>query len=242
MRIVKIAIIFIISFAGCAYQPQNGMIIDSRTGLALGSIVEKNIFLDSSQFLNRSIKISIRNISGDQSYNLESFYNNLENAFSRKGYIPVSDDNFGIKLDINVLYSGLVRRNLAARFGFLAGAAGGIVGHNIDSGTGTAAGILSGVTLGSIIGSYVTDDTYIIITEVSIGVTDSLDNNHSNKKTITFSSSPKMQEEDIPQNFRPFREVLRTKIAVFAGGRNIRQQQITEQVKQRLVNIVCNII
>jgi hypothetical protein len=51
-----------------------------------------------------------------------------------------------------------------------------------------------------------------------------------------------MQEEDIPQNFRPFREVLRTKIAVFAGGRNIKQQQVTEQVKQRLVNIVCNII
>ena len=81
----------------------------------------------------------------------------------------------------------------------------------------------------------------MLIAEVSIGVTDSVAGN-SDKKTITFGSSPKMQEEIIAKNFKPFREVLRTKIAVFAGGANTSQQQIAEQVRQRLIGIVSDSI
>lgn len=244
MRMTKYWIILcVVSLAGCADTSRMGMVKDAKTGLQFGSQIERNIFIDSSQFRNKTIKITTRNVSGDQAYQLNSFNNNLNNAFSSKGYVPTTSDSFGIKLDLNVLYSGQIQQNMASQFAFLGAAAGGIASHRSNSGTGgTLAGTIVGATVGSILGSYVTDDTYIIVAEVSFGVTDSIGDAQLDKKTITFGSSPKLQEENIPKNFKPFREVLRTKIAVFAGGRNVSQQQIAEQVKQRLISIVSDSI
>lgn len=244
MRLTKYWVILcVVSLAGCADTSRMGMVKDAKTGLQFGSQIERNIFIDPSQFRNKTIKITTRNVSGDQAYQLGSFNNNLNNAFSSKGYVPTTSDSFGIKLDLNVLYSGQIQQNMASQFAFLGGAAGGIAGHRSNSGAGgTAAGAIVGATVGSILGSYVTDDTYIIVAEVSFGVTDSISDAQLDKKTITFGSSPKLQEENIPKNFKPFREVLRTKIAVFAGGRNVSQQQIAEQVKQRLISIVSDSI
>ena len=232
----------VILLGGCASPARMGMVKDPNTGLQMGSAVEKNIFVDSSQFQNRTMKVSVRNTSGDSVYQMSPFSVNLKNAFSQKGYVPTEADSFGIKVDLNVLYSGHVQRSMAAQYGFLGGAAGGIAGYHSSSSTGTAAGTVLGATLGAIIGSYVTEDTYIVVAEVSIGVTDSVGGDNNNKKTITFGSSPQMQEEFIPRNFRPFREVLRTKIAVFAGGTNTSQQQIADYVRQRLVSIVSDSI
>lgn len=242
MRLTKCWVVLCVAafLAGCADAPRMGMVRDAQTGLQFGSQIERNLFMDSSQFKNRAIKVTTRNVSGDQAYQLSTFNNDLNNAFSRKGYVPTTADSFGIKLDLNVLYSGHVQQNMATQFAFLGGAAGGIAGYRSDAGTAT--GILVGATLGSILGSYVTDDTYIIVAEVSFGVTDSIGDAQLDKKTITFGSSPKLQEESIPRNFKPFREVLRTKIAVFAGGRNVSQQQIAEQVKRRLISIVSDAI
>ena len=208
----------------------------------MGSAVEKNIFIDSSQFQNRTIKIVTRNTSGDGAYQLGAFTGSLKNSFASKGYIPTDADTFGIKVDLNVLYSGQIQRNMSSQFGFLGGAAGALTGNHSSAPGATASGLLVGATLGAILGSHITEDTYIVVAEVSIGVTDSVGDRGGDKKTITFGSSPKMQEEIIPKNFRPFREVLRTKISVFAGGTNTAQQQIAEQVRQRLVGIVSDAI
>ncbi len=228
--------------AGCAAPARMGMVTDAQTGLQYGSVIEKNIFIDASQFKNRSIKVTIRNASGDQAYQVAAFTNELNSSLSQKGYQPTSADSFGIKLDLNVLYSGHIQQNMSSQFAFLGGAAGGIVGYRSNATAGTLAGTLVGATLGSIIGSNVTDDTYLIIAEVSLGVTDSISGAPTDTKTITFSSSPKLQEDKVASNFKPFREVLRTKIAVYAGGRNVTQQQIAAQVRQRLINIVSDSI
>ncbi len=227
---------------GCAAPARMGMVKDPETGLQFGSQIEKNLFIDSSQFKNKTIKVTTRNASGDQAYQVASMTNDLNSAFARKGYIPVQDDTFGIKLDINILYSGHIQQNMSSQFGFLGGAAGGIAGSRSDMVSGTAAGLLVGATIGSIIGSSVTDDTYILIAEVSIGVTDAPGSSSGDRKVISFSSSPKLQEEKLVSNFTPFREVIRTKIAVYAGGRNVSQQQIAEQVKRRLASIVSDAI
>lgn len=244
MRLTKYWVLLcVVSLAGCADTSRMGMVKDAKTGLQFGSQIESNIFIDSSQFRNKAIKITTRNVSGDQAYQLNSFSRDLNNAFSNKGYAPTTSDSFGIKLDINVLYSGHIQQNMASQFAFLGAATGGIASHRSNSGAGgTAAGAIVGATVGSILGSYITDDTYIIVAEVNIGVTDSIGDAQQDKKTITFGSSPKLQEENVPRNFKPFREVIRTKVAVFAGGRNVSQQQIAEQVKQRLVNIVSDSI
>lgn len=235
-------IVLALTIGGCASPSRMGMVKDPQTGLQLGSAIERNIFMDSSQFKNRAIKITTRNGSGDQAYQLGSFTSNLKSAFSNKGYVPTEADSFGIKLDVNVLYSGQIQQNMSSEFAFLGGAGGGLSGYRSNSPGSTATGVLVGATIGGILGSYVTRDTYIVVAEVSIGIPDGTSEDGGDKKTITFGSSPKMQEEIIVRNYKPFREVKRTKIAVFAGGTNTSQEQIADQVKQRLVRIVSDAI
>ena len=60
-------------------------------------------------------------------------------------------------------------------------------------------------------------------------------------RSITFSSSPKLQEEE-DDGFKRFKEVVSTEIAVYAGGRNVQQSEIVNEVRRRLVRIVSDII
>lgn len=235
-RVAMVATLALL-FGGCASPARMGMVKDLNTGLQMGSVIEKNLFVDSSQFQNRTIKVVTRNTSGDPHYNLGGLTSSLNQAFASKGYSPTDADTFGIKVDLNVLYSGQVQRNLASQFSFLGASAGGISGYRSNSAGSTFGGVVLGATIGSILGSYVTEDTYIVVAEISIGVTDNVAGS-TDKKTITFGSSPKMQEEVVTRNFRPFREALRTKVSVFAGGTNTGQHQIAEQVRQRLIAIV----
>ena len=231
----------ILLLGGCTSPSRMGMIQDPQSGLQFGSVIEKNLFIDASQFKNCSIKVAIRNSSGDNAYHVGSFSGDINTAFSQKGFIPTQSDSFGIKIDINVLYSGQFQASMQSQYGFLGGAAGGIAGYRSGTVAGTSAGMLVGATIGSIVGSNVTDDTYIVIAEVSLGVTDNVGASNVNNKIISFGSSPKLQEET-PKNFTPFREVIKTKIAVYAGGRNASQQQVALQVKKRLVGIISDSI
>ena len=232
---------------GCASSPSRMVMVkDPQTGMQLGSAIERNIFIDPSQFSNRSIKITTRNGSGDQAYQLGAFTGSLKNAFANKGYVPTEADSFGIKLDLNVLYSGQIQENMSSQFSFLGGAAGAVTGYrsNYRGSTegNTVAGALVGATIGGILGSFVTSDTYIVVAEVSIGIPDGTSEGGGDKKTITLGSSPTLQEEIIPRNYRPFREVKRTKVAVYAGGSGGSQEQIADQVRQRLIRIVSDAI
>lgn len=60
-------------------------------------------------------------------------------------------------------------------------------------------------------------------------------------KPVTFGSSPNLQEERKP-GLKPFRSVLRTRVAVYGVGRNVSQQKIAEEVKRRLIRIVADMI
>jgi hypothetical protein len=100
-------------------------------------------------------------------------------------------------------------------------------------------GLVAGATLGAIAGSYVTDDTYIVVAKVNIGILDQ--KSGKTVKTISFSSSPKLQEEE-DDGFKRFREVANTKVAVYAGGRNVSQAEVVKEVRDRLIRIVSDII
>lgn len=225
--------------SGCASPNSLGMISDPETGLQYGSVIERSFFIDSSQFENNKIKISARNVSGDANYNIRGFVKSLENSFIEKGYMLDDQENFGIKYDVIIEYSGHIQRNMSAQYGFLGGAAGGIAGYRSEAKAGEAIGILAGATIGAIAGSYITDDTYIIIARVTIGV---IDNVNKHKKTVTFSSSPNLQEEEEKSGITAFEKVMTTRVAVFAGGRNVKQAEIVQGVKRRLQSIISDII
>tara|TARA_B100000315_G_C14504297_1_gene553843 strand:+ start:452 stop:1180 length:729 start_codon:yes stop_codon:yes gene_type:complete len=225
--------------SSCATLKQHGMITDQQTGLQYGANVERSFFIDPSQFKNRKIKITARNVSGDFSYNIRAFVSNLENSFSEKGYEISKGDDFGIKFDAVIEYSGHAQQNLASQYSFLGATGGGIIGYRSKADAGTAIGVVSGATLGAIIGSYITDDTYIIVAKVTIGLNETKE---SDGKSITFGSSPKLQKENIHRGIKRFKEVGSTRMAVYAGGRNVNQSQIVGGVKQRLLSIISDII
>ena len=174
---IVIVILGVIFAYSCAPQKLQGMITDPHTGLQYGATVEKSFFIDSSQFDNPKIKITARNVSGDFSYNIKSFVADLEASFLKKGYQPSKDDNFGIKFDAIIEYSGYAQQNLGSQFSFLGATGGGIMGYRSSMDAGTAIGVVSGATLGAIIGSYITDDTYIIVAKVTIGLNEATESN-----------------------------------------------------------------
>ncbi len=230
--------------AGCASPSRLGMVQQEGTGLQFGSAVENNIVTDASFFPNKKIKIRTRNTSGDLAFGLRRFAANLSDAFESKGYQPTRGDDFGLLLDVNVLYSGQVQSNLANEFAFLGGAGGGLAASAASGGRSvpTLGGMIAGATLGAIIGSYVTDDTYIIVAEVTVGEVKTV---MRSKKRITFSRSATTRHEaddSEETNRRGLRSSVRNKVAVYAGGRNVPQSRIADEVRQRIIRIVSDII
>jgi len=239
VRFLSVVVCAFIVFTGCARPTRLGMIKDPATGIQYGSAIERSFFIDASQFENNYMKLSARNVSGDYNYNIRDLLGRLETSFSEKGYSFGDSKEFGIKFDVVIEYSGHIQENMAVQYGFLGGLAGGVVGYRSKARAGEAIGVLAGATLGAIAGSYVTEDTYIIIAKVSIGIINRL---KSQKKTVTFSISPELQDETEVLGVNYFRDVKSTKIAVFAGGQNVTQSDIVQAVKNRLYSIISDII
>jgi hypothetical protein len=244
---ISIIAIFGIGLSGCLNPPTRmGMVKNPSTGLMYGSIIEKNIVTDPSFYDNKKIKVRIRNTSGDVAFDLHGFKNQIRAILAASGYEPTDDDDFGLLIDINVMYSGQIQSSLTREFAFLGAASGGLAGaaKSRGGGIGTAVGVLAGATLGSIIGSFVTDDTYIVVSRVTFG---EIKEKKRSKKYITFSRSPKLRseydnrEEQIRKT-RGFKKAFTTSLSVFAGGRNTVQSDIAEQVRARIARIVGNFI
>lgn len=234
--------VMILSFliaSGCMNTHRMGMIKDPVTGIQYGSVIGKSFFIDSEQFPNKIVKVSARNVSGDMNYDIRGFKEDLRRAFENKGYEAYKNDGFGLKVDVTVEYSGHIQENMAGSFGLLGAGVGAVAGRRSDKMAAEGIGLVAGATLGAIAGSYVTDDTYIMIAKVTIGIMDS--KSGKTVRTISFSSSPKLQEED-DDGFKRFKEVGSTKVAVYAGGRNVSQGQVVEEVKNRLIRIVSDVI
>jgi hypothetical protein len=94
-------------------------------------------------------------------------------------------------------------------------------------------------------GSYVTDDTYIIVSRVTVGSIKGP--RPSEGKRITFSRSltGTVEDEEEREERRRARGIdtaASTGVAVFAGGRNTPQAEIAAEVRARIVRIIRDII
>lgn len=224
-----------------------GMVEDPSTGLAFGSVIEKNLLVDSSFYDITKMKVRVRNSSGDPAFDLRAFRGDIERTMAAKGYEPTQDDDFRLLLDVNVRYSGQVSTDLANEFGFLGATAGGIAGgtrsnHRV---AGAVGGTVAGATLGAVAGSFLTEDTYIIIADVTFGEVDPIT---ASKKKITFSRSIQLkdvddaEEEKLRNRTRRIRRSATSGVSVYAGGRNTPQSEISREVRERIVRIVGDFI
>lgn len=216
-----------------------GMVVDPDTGLMYGSRISNRLFIDAGQFANRKIKVDIRNVSGDTAFDMRDMQAQLENALAARGYDPVRDDSFGIKFDLLVRYSGQVSRSRAAEFGLLGAAAGGVGGVAAagDDTRNAAIGAVSGATLGTIIGSYNTVDTYIMVADMRVSVR-KLDDDEGAQRSITFSrSSRRIDDKKKTKPFESYYNSWSTDVAVYAGGNNTPQAMIADEVRARMIRI-----
>ena len=236
-----IIVLFLITFiTGCAQNSRLGM-MPGADGNMYGAAVEKNLVIDATQFEDNSVKVTIRNTSGDLSLDLPRLKYSIEEKLRSKGYSVVTDSatNFRIRYDINVTYSGYIRQNMSLELGSLGAAVGGIAGYRSSDSAGTAIGLVSGVTIGTILGSYISDDTYITVTDVTLAI--KKNDSGKVKRKIVFDSSPALQE-DHASGITRFEQTLTNKVAVYAGGRNTKQEDIISEVKARLTRILSDII
>ncbi|MHA1599057.1 MAG: complement resistance protein TraT [Alphaproteobacteria bacterium] len=237
---------------GCAktgIHNRLGLVKDPNSGFLFGSTVEKNFITDASLFKNRKIKVRTRNTSGDLAFNLNGFSENLKANFANKGYQPVgvNSDDFGLLLDVNIMYSGHAESSLANQFAYLGASVGAIRAAKSKSNYARVTGPIAGATFGSVLGSFITTDTYIIVASVSFAVIKG--GKKKTGKTITFSRSydPKWDDEDRQEKEdrrtrRSLKKVVETGVSVFAGGTSVSQAEISRQVRERIIRILGDII
>ena len=251
IRIAKLAAsVAVLGFlAGCitSHQQEFRMVRDPGTGLAYGSITRGSVVTDPAFYKNSRIKIKIRNTSGDVAFDLHEFRRKLEDSYRSKGYEPTTGDDFGLILDVNVVFSGMIQDDLRNEFGFLGAAWGASYGavkggqSGLPSGreAGATAGAAAGAAIGAILGSYVRENTYMMVTRLTFGVRKK---EGSTRRKITFSRSLKI-ERDPEQQYDGFRKAFDFDVAVYGGaGINVGQSEVAGEVRRRIIRIVSDAI
>jgi hypothetical protein len=117
---VILALAAALLIGGCASKSRLGMVTDPQTGLQYGSVVENNVVIDAAQFRSRKINVNTRNTSGNAALDMWTFAARLRDSYAGKGYQPTEADDFGIRVDLNVLRSSQIQSNYAAEYGFSA--------------------------------------------------------------------------------------------------------------------------
>ncbi len=241
---LALSLVLALTLSACigSTKSRMGMVVNEDSGLMFGSAIEHNIVTDASFYNNRKIKVRTRNTSGDPAFVLSAFKGELRDAYTGKGYEPTQADDFGLMMDVNVMYSGQIQTTRAATYSLVGALLGATYGG--DTQRGIITGTVAGAELGHIIGSFATDDTYMIVAKVTFGVVKPY---RESRKRVTFSRSEKLKDIDDPGEDekvirRGFKETYTTQIALYAGGRNVGQSEIVEQVRKRAARIIADFI
>lgn len=222
------------------------LVEDEKTGYSYGAVKTGEFIADPSMFRNARLKLRIRNTTGDSALDIYAFRQQLEQTYSGLGYEITDGSDFGILLDVNVRYFGQITDTLPEEYTFLTSTAGMVVGSapGIQSGkpadivTGMAAGGVIGTAVGEIIRNYVTEETFIIISSVTLATV--MPEVIRDESVISFTTGKKIKEKKI--NFKGFRSRDIINLAVYAGGTMADKSDIIDEVRVRYLRILKDII
>lgn len=233
-------LVALVLMTGCRSKQRMGMVRDQKTGLMYGSMTSSNFVVDASQFDTPSMKLTIRNTSGDPAINLKALRKTLEKAYTDKGYKVVTTGKYSMHLDINLRYSGQISQNMVDEISLWGGAGGGYIGasagRTLDS---LVLGSASGAAIGAIIGQYMTQDTYIMVADVVLGIVDKY---AKKRKFVVQFDDTQIDWQDEDDGFTSYRSRERLQTAVYAGGDNTAQSKIVRGVTLRFKRILQDII
>lgn len=235
---IKFLLIVCIFLTSCAVPQQQNF--------KIGSSTSKNLFISSDQFLNKTIKVRLRNSSGDPDFNPLQMRTMVENGLTSAGY-KISNENAGIILDINLYFVGNVaagRQRAGNEVGALLGA---VAGYELSKGSG-GIGAGSGAILGAIAGSTLQDviranneiNTYLILCDVNIGIVQ-----QESKSRDNFVIGGNRIEHKLGTDrstFESFAIKETLKISVYAGDRFENKYKVIQAIQDRLARVVSNMI
>jgi outer membrane lipoprotein SlyB len=217
-----------------------------RKGFQIGSMTSKNLFVDSSQFANRTIKLRLRNSSGDTALDVVRLRNSIETGLRNAGY-QISDRDFGIVMDVNAYQmQTALRANVRSNSG-IGALLGGVVGYEtarrpggIASGSGAIIGAVAGAAIEEIINSHGETATYLALCEVNIGV---VRKEYKKQDRFVIGGNKIEHREDEEQDaFTNFVRREDVRIAVFAGDDVTKANQTVDAVLERLGRVIANLI
>jgi len=241
MRLFGILLAMLLAITGCG---SSAYVRD--TGFKIGSATSKNLFIDSSQFANRVVKLRIRNSSGDPALDIGSIRSQVEAGLRSAGY-EIGDKGFGIVIDVNAYFMNSVANGRSRATNEIGALLGGVAGYEmakrpggISAGSGVILGAIAGATLQEVIRSSNEYDTYLALCDVNIGVV-----RQENKKKDYFTiggNKIEHQQDEEKSTFESFALRETVKVAVYAGDARERAGSTIISIHDRLARIIANLI
>lgn len=235
--------LFAILMVGCASSS-----MANRSEFQIGSAISRNLFVDSSQFANRTIKLRLRNSSGDDDLDIGRLRQSIESNLLAAGY-SISDKNFGIVMDINAFQFRTIATSNASSNKGIGVLLGGVLGYeatrrssDIAAGSGLILGAVAGSTLEDILRSHDSRSTYLTLCDVNIGLVRK--ESTTNDRFIIGGNRieyPKDTEQD-KDAYTGFamRETIR--VAVYAGDSSERVTHTIGAIVDRLGRVIANLL
>lgn len=233
------------ALAGCRRDNRGDMVVDGQTNRMYGMRSDKTLFTDPALFPNKRLKLTLRNMSGDEAWDLDATREKLYQGYVAKGYERSDGNDFGLKIDLNVIRSQQFDADMSNNYAFLGATggalAGGVTGvRNGTSGTvqGAAGGMAVGAALGTLAGLFTSDSIYVVITEATFAVRR---NATKARRVVTFDGSPRIEEWE-EHGYGSFHSADKVLIANYGGGRNVSQAEIAEDIRNRQIRSLISLI
>jgi Enterobacterial TraT complement resistance protein len=242
-----IRLIFTLVFAamlnGCATQPAV-----SQKAFQIGSATSRNLFVDSSQFANRTIKLRLRNSSGDPDLEVGRLRQSIEAGLRSAGY-ELSDQNFGIVMDVNAFQFRTAAVSNVTTSSGLGMLLGGVVGYetakrsgDVGTGSGAILGAVAGAAIEEIIRNHGTRSTYLALCDVNIGIVRK-ESTKNDRFIIGGNAIERRQDDDKEKDaYTGFAMRDTVRVAVYAGDDSAHANQTVGSIVDRLGRVIANLL
>lgn len=235
-----------LSFAfliGCASKPAA-----SQKAFQIGSATSRNLFVDSSQFANKTIKLRLRNSSGDPDLDVGRLRQSIESGLRSAGY-EVSDQNFGIVMDVNAFqFRTAAVSNVTSSSGvgmLLGGVAGYEVAKrsgDVGTGSGVILGAVAGAAIEDIVRNHGTQSTYLALCDVNIGIVKK-ESTKNDRFVIGGNKIERAKDEDREKDtYTGFAMRDTVRVAVYAGDESTKADQTIFAIVDRLGRVIANLL
>lgn len=227
--------------AGGAYRDQ---------GLMIGSTVSRNLFMDANQFGNKSVKVRLRNSSGDPSIDMTRMRGDVEANLRSAGY-SIANATAGIVMDANLYFLNNVATGRQRASNDVGALLGGVAGYEaakgrggVGAGSGAILGAIAGATLQDVLRQHNEYGSYLAVCDVNLGVVRQQNTKRDNFVIggNRFDQDRQREQEDQALTFESFALRETVKVYVWAGDLSTRKDNLMWAIQERLARVVANLI